>query len=62
MASCPYCLEYKQVSRSNWRTWELPLGVLLIRPFRCMVCDRRFWRFRWESIHKDLAEKRIRNQ
>ena len=40
---CPRCRTYA-VHRSHFRAWELPLALVLCRPFRCHTCLRRFWR------------------
>jgi hypothetical protein len=40
---CPYCLS-PQVTRSRRRNvWERVLILMLLRPYRCLECDARFY-------------------
>jgi hypothetical protein len=40
---CSHC-RCSQVRFSHRRWYEYPLGLLHIMPFRCMACERRFYR------------------
>jgi DNA-directed RNA polymerase subunit RPC12/RpoP len=46
---CPHCRS-RRVRLSRFRFWELAVGLLLVRPYRCCKCSARFWRLRsWPS-------------
>jgi len=47
---CPLCGSTHKIHRSHRRSpAERLLGVLLlIRPFRCLDCGKRFWRLRFQ--------------
>jgi hypothetical protein len=40
--SCPDC-PYTFVKPSSFRWFELPAAMLLLRPYRCGCCKRRFF-------------------
>jgi hypothetical protein len=42
---CPHCLSSK-LRPSRFRGLEWLLGAFLFRPYRCLSCYGRFWRFR----------------
>ena len=48
MFRCQNCqnMGYK-VSRFRW--FEFPMALLLLRPFRCSHCSRRFFGFVWQE-------------
>jgi len=55
----------EQHARSGWRWYELPLILLLLRPFTCRHCRERLYRFWWYRVadrcrhtHRDRAEKK----
>lgn len=52
MLNCPRCFDIDCVTRSNWRWWERPIAILLVRPYRCQECGTRFWRVRWKPVLK----------
>jgi hypothetical protein len=41
---CPHC-HYPRCYASGYRGLELLLALVLLRPFRCLDCKRRIWRF-----------------
>jgi hypothetical protein len=41
---CPACV-CSRANRAAFRWYELPLALLLIRPYRCTHCNTRFRRF-----------------
>lgn len=45
MHSCPHCLSYR-IRPQPYRWYELPLLLVLIQPYHCRRCGRRFLRFR----------------
>jgi hypothetical protein len=48
---CPYCNTKNQMNPSRFRGWDLAVVVLLHRPYRCRVCQYRFYRlFRIRDI------------
>jgi hypothetical protein len=44
MITCPMCLSPTS-HRSRVRLYELPLLLFFFRPYRCMSCYRRFYKF-----------------
>jgi hypothetical protein len=40
---CPTCNEEKQLRRSHFRTIDLPNLLFRRRPYRCLICNRRFY-------------------
>jgi hypothetical protein len=40
--NCPGC-PLGDIARSRWRWFELPLVLLLMRPYRCVYCGKRFF-------------------
>ncbi len=54
---CPTCGS-SQVSRSRrdgWFEWAV-LPFLVLRPYRCRSCMRRYWGF-WGSCQREEVEK-----
>lgn len=43
MVRCSQCLAFEDITRARYRFVELPLALLLLRPFHCDRCIRRFW-------------------
>jgi hypothetical protein len=48
MFRCPNCIN-KRANPSRRRWFEWPLLLLLLRPYRCAHCSRRFLRFVWQE-------------
>jgi DNA-directed RNA polymerase subunit RPC12/RpoP len=51
---CPRCRS-RRVRLSRFRFWELVVGLLLLRPYRCCKCSARFWEFRslaWPTFRR----------
>jgi hypothetical protein len=45
--TCPNCV-HARIHPSRWGGWaDLPLRLLLLRPWRCLRCYRRMWRPCW---------------
>jgi DNA-directed RNA polymerase subunit RPC12/RpoP len=42
---CRHCRS-RRVRLSRFRIWELALGLLWLRPYRCCKCSARFWGLR----------------
>jgi DNA-directed RNA polymerase subunit RPC12/RpoP len=42
---CPYCTDSDWVRRSRSCWYDVPLLLLGFRPYRCMICFRRFHAF-----------------
>ena len=47
MLRCPHCFSKDQSNLSRFRGWDYVLALLLLRPYRCRLCQTRFFaRFR----------------
>ena len=58
--SCPICRDRLSYSRPRW--YDLFLFVLLLRPYRCPTCYRRFYRVRSRDGRRkarDARNKRV---
>ncbi len=49
---CPKCL-CATVADSRSRYYELPLGWMAMKPYRCCRCEHRFWR------HSDRQSQKV---
>jgi len=45
MLRCPNCYSADRIYTSRYRGWEFILGLLIQRPYRCLWCHTRFFRF-----------------
>jgi hypothetical protein len=41
--SCPGCYEREEVHRSHLKFWDVPFLLIGMRPYRCLLCYRRFY-------------------
>jgi len=44
--SCPHCRGQVRTSARHSRREQM-LALMLLCPYRCRACRRRFWRFSW---------------
>jgi hypothetical protein len=55
--TCPQCLSY-HTRPEMYRWYELPLALLLVQPYRCRRCGRRFLRPRRPDFPLPLLRRR----
>ncbi len=58
---CSFCIESDRVRRSHFRLYDASLRLLGFRPYRCMICFRRFYSFCAPWVSKHLPENLPRN-
>lgn len=54
MIVCPLC-RTPTTHRSRPRLYDLPLLLVFIRPYRCMLCYRRFYKFAGSETETSAA-------
>jgi PilZ domain len=47
---CPQCSSH-EVRRSKYQRSDLARVVLLMSPYRCRTCGKRFFKFWWSGLH-----------
>src|SRR6185437_14049215 len=52
---CPKCKDDDTVRRSHRRRVDLPLRLFGLRPYRCLVCNKRF--YAWPADRPPGGEK-----
>jgi hypothetical protein len=41
--ACPRCGGSEDIYRSRWRYWDLLALIFLLRPLRCLACNKRYY-------------------
>ncbi len=58
LIQCPECLS-QRTRPEPCRWYEAPLQLILVQPYRCRHCERRFLRFREPDLPLLLSPRRL---
>ncbi len=56
MIVCPLC-RTPTTHRSKARFYDFPLLLIFLRPYRCMSCYKRFYKFAGAENHESTPEE-----